>query len=220
MNVMIEWIYRTSKGIETVFRSDEMPAEQAYKVAQDIDKMGRAKTITFTDQYDSSWTMKEMKHYLTEIEGEPHNVIVYFDGGYDRQTAIAGLGCAIYFEQNGKPFRVRKNAQTVGLKSNNESEYAALQLSITELELLNVQNMKVRFIGDSQVVINQMNGEWAVLEPELLSWADRIDNKLKDLGIHPKYEHVSRKINTEADHLATQAIHGIEIIAQTELLAE
>lgn len=220
MNVIIEWIYKTSRGIETAFRSEEMSAEKAFKIAQDIEKTGRAKEITFIDQYDSSWTMKEMKRYLTEIEGEPHNITVYFDGGYDRETAISGLGCVIYFEQNGKPFRVRKNAQTVGIKSNNESEYAALQLSITELELLNVKNMNVRIIGDSQVVINQMNGEWAVLEPELLSWADRIDNKLKDLGIRPEYEHVSRKINTEADRLATQAIHGIEILAQVELIIE
>ncbi len=106
------------------------------------------------------------------------------------------------------------------MKSNNESEYAALQLSITELELLNVKNTNIRFIGDSQVVINQMSGEWAVLEPELMSWADKIDNKLKELGIQAEYEHVSRKLNVEADRLATQAIHGIEIIAQIELILE
>ncbi|MGM9967418.1 MAG: reverse transcriptase-like protein [Rummeliibacillus sp.] len=220
MNLIIEWIYKTSRGVETVFRSEEISAEKAYKIALDIEKTGRVKNITFIDQFDSSWTMKELKRYLTEVEGEPHNITVYFDGGYDRETTISGLGCAIYFEQNGKPFRVRKNAQTVGLKSNNESEYAALQLSITELELLNVKNTNVRFIGDSQVVINLMSGEWAVLEPELMSWADKIDNKLKELGIQAEYEHVSRKLNVEADRLATQAIHGIEIIAQIELILE
>ncbi|MGX9134475.1 reverse transcriptase-like protein [Rummeliibacillus sp. JY-2-4R] len=220
MNIMIEWVYRTPKGAEAIFRSDEIPAEVGLKLAQDIEKTGRAKSITFIDEHDSTWTLKEMKKYLTEVEGEPHNITVYFDGGYDRQTKVSGLGCAIYFEQNGKPYRLRKNAQTVGLNSNNEAEYAALNLSIVELELLNVKNMNVRFVGDSQVVVNQMSGEWAVMEPELLSFADRIDDKLKNLGIKPEYEHVSRKMNTEADRLATQAIHGIEIVAQIELVLE
>jgi len=220
MKIIIEWVYRTPKGTETVFRSDEIPAEQGLKIAQDLEKTGRAKRITFIDQFDSTWTIKEMKRYLKEVEGEPHNITVYFDGGFDIGTGIAGLGCVIYFEKNGKPYRVRKNAQTVGLNSNNESEYAALHLSIVELELLNVKTMPIRFIGDSQVVISQMNGEWAVLEPELAKWADRIDDKLKKLGIHPEFEHVSRKLNAEADRLATQAIHGIEIIAQVELILE
>ncbi|WP_102692036.1 reverse transcriptase-like protein [Rummeliibacillus pycnus] len=220
MKIIIEWVYRTPKGTETVFRSDEIPAEQGLKIAQDLEKTGRAKSITFIDQFDSTWTIKEMKKYLKEVEGEPHNITVYFDGGFDIGTGISGLGCVIYFEQNGKPYRVRKNAQTVGLNSNNEAEYAALHLSIVELELLNVKTMPIRFIGDSQVVISQMNGEWAVLEPELAKWADRIDDQLKKLGIQPEYEHVSRKMNTEADRLATQAIHGIEIIAQIELILE
>lgn len=220
MKIIIEWVYRTPKGTETVFRSDEIPAEQGLKIAQDLEKTGRAKSITFIDQFDSTWTIKEMKKYLKEVEGEPHNITVYFDGGFDIGTGISGLGCVIYFEQNGKPYRVRKNAQTVGLNSNNEAEYAALHLSIVELELLNVKTMPIRFIGDSQVVISQMNGEWAVLEPELEKWADRIDDQLKKLGIQPEYEHVSRKMNTEADRLATQAIHGIEIIAQIELILE
>ena len=46
------------------------------------------------------------------------------------------------------------------LTSNNEAEYAALYLSLQELDLLNVHHLPVRFIGDSQVVINQMGGEW------------------------------------------------------------
>lgn len=220
MNIVIQWIYKKANGLETVFWSEELPAEQALLIAQDLERTGRTKSISFVDQYDSSWTLKELKRYLKEVEGEPHNITVYFDGGYDVQTSISGLGCAIYFEQNEKPYRVRKNAQTAGLKSNNEAEYAALYLSIGELEFLNVKNMNVRFIGDSQVVINQMSGEWAVLEKEFSSWADRIDDKLKKLGITAEYQHVSRKMNTEADRLATQALQGIEIVAQIELIIE
>ena len=158
-----------------------------------------------------------MKSYVKELEEEPHNITVYFDGGFDLVTSTAGMGCVIYYEQNGKSYRLRRNAPSCELSSNNEAEYAALNLGIVELELLNVHHMPVRFIGDSQVVINQMKGEWPTLEEDLLSWADRIDEKLNKLSIQPEYQHISRKNNAEADRLATQALNGIEITGLMEL---
>ncbi|MGE7624386.1 ribonuclease H family protein [Viridibacillus sp. NPDC096237] len=220
MNISIEWIYKTPRGTETTFRSEEMPATKGLIIAEDIERTGRVKSITFTDSFDSTWTIKELKRYIKEIETEPHNITVYFDGGFDRSTSTSGLGCVIYFEQSGKSYRLRKNAPSEVLKSNNEAEYAALHLSLKELERLNVHHLPVVFIGDSQVVINQMSGEWALLEKELSSWADRIDEKLKELGIRPSYELIPRKENSEADRLATQALNGIEITAQLELTVD
>ena len=220
MNILIEWLYRTPKGAETVFRSEEMPAAQALLLAEDLERTGRAKSIAFIDRFDSSWTIKELKGYLKGIETEPHNVTVYFDGGFDRATSTSGLGCVIYYEQNGKTYRLRRNAFSAELTSNNEAEYAALHLSLQELALLNVHHLPVRFIGDSQVVINQMGGEWPLLEHNLSGWADRIDDKLKDLGIQPEYELVQRKMNSEADRLATQALNSISITATKEIQSD
>jgi ribonuclease HI len=220
MNILIEWLYRTPKGAETVFRSEEMPAAQALLLAEDLERTGRAKSLAFIDRFDSSWTIKELKGYLKGIETEPHNVTVYFDGGFDRATSTSGLGCVIYYEQNGKTYRLRRNAFSAELTSNNEAEYAALHLSIQELALLNVHHLPIRFIGDSQVVINQMGGEWPLLEHNLSGWADRIDDKLKDLGIQPEYELVQRKMNSEADRLATQALNSISITATKEIQSD
>ncbi len=220
MNILIEWIYRTPKGAETVFRSEEMPAAQALLFAEDMERTGRAKNVAFIDRFDSMWTVKEMKGYLKGIETEPHNITVYFDGGFDRETSKSGLGCVIYYEQSGKSYRLRRNAPSAELVSNNEAEYAALYLSLQELELLNVHHLPVRLIGDSQVVINQLTGEWPALEKGLSDWADRIDEKLKDLGIQPEYELVKRKLNSEADRLATQALNGISITATIEMTVD
>lgn len=217
MNILIEWIYKIPKGVETVFRSEEMPAAQALLFAEDLERTGRTKNITFIDRFDSTWTVKEMKGYLKGIETEPHNITVYFDGGFDRATSKSGLGCVIYYEQSGRSYRLRRNASYDELTSNNEAEYAALYLSIQELELLNVHHLPIRFIGDSQVVINQLGGDWPALENNLSRWADRIDEKLKDLGILPEYELVPRKLNSEADRLATQSLNGISITATREI---
>ncbi|MFC7063273.1 reverse transcriptase-like protein [Halobacillus seohaensis] len=216
MNVRIEVTYKTPKRTETIFSSDEMQAGKAILIAEDLEKTGRAKSLTFIDSYDHTWTLKELKEYMKGIQTEPHNVTVYFDGGFDRETKRSGLGCAIYYEQNGKAFRLRKNALVEQLDTNNESEYAALHLGLKELELLGVHHLPVKFIGDSQVVINQLKEEWACFDEELSKWADRVESKLKKLGIDPDYRLVSRKDNQEADQLASQALKEIEITSTSE----
>lgn len=217
MNIRIEWIYKIPKGAETVFSSTEISAANAMLIAEDLERTGRAKSIAFIDQFDSSWTIKEMKGYLKGIETEPHNVSVYFDAGFDRETSRSGLGCVIYYEQNGKSYRLRSNAPASEHTSNNDAEYAALYFSLQELEILKVHHLPVRFIGDSKVVINQMSGDWLVIEEDLSNWMERIEVKLKELGIQAEYEQVPRKSNAEADRLATQALNGMEITGTREL---
>jgi len=220
MHVIIEWTYKAKKGAETVLRSEEMPAAQALLLAEDMERTGRVKSLHCVDRQDTNWSLKELKAYLKEIDTEPHNITVYFDGGFDRATNQSGLGCVIYYEQNGKPYRLRQNSFSSELKSNNEAEYAALYLGLVELELLNVHHLPVCFTGDSQVVINQLSGEWPALEKNLSSWADKIDAKLEELSIQPEYKLISRKENSEADRLATQALNGIDITGLREMVKE
>jgi len=220
MHVLIEWAYKTPKGAGTVLRSEEMPAAQALLLAEDMERTGRVKSLLFIDQQDTNWSIKELKAYLKEVDTEPHNITVYFDGGFDRASKQSGLGCAIYYEQNGKPYRLRKNAFSTELKSNNEAEYAALYLGLMEVELLDAHHLPICIIGDSQVVINQLNGEWPALEKDLVSWADKIDAKLSELSLRPDYKLIARKENAEADRLATQALNGIDITGLSERIKE
>ncbi|WP_096435560.1 ribonuclease H family protein [Alteribacter populi] len=216
MNVRLELTYKTPKGAETTFSSDDMRADKALLIANDLERTGRLKNITFVDTRERNWSLKELKKFMEEVETEPHNVTVYFDGGFDKQTKSSGLGCAIYYEQNGKSFRLRKNRLIGELDTNNEAEYAALELSLQELEQLGVHHLPVTFAGDSQVVINQLTGEWPVMEKALNNWADRIEDRFKQLGIEPEYTLLSRKNNREADQLASQALKEIEITSKIE----
>ena len=97
------------------------------------------------------------------------------------------------------------------LSSNNEAEYAALAFLLTELEFLGVQHQSVTIKGDSLVVLNQLGGEWPCYEEELQRWLDKIEAKIKLLGIKPTFVSVSRKENKEADQLATKALQQIKI---------
>lgn len=217
MKLILEWTYKTPKGAVAVLRSEAMTPAQALMIAEDIEKTGRVQSLEIIDEYDSTWMIKELKRYLKEMETEPHHITIYFDGGFDIQTKASGLGVAIYYEKDGKSFRLRHNAYTAGLDSNNEAEYAALHLALVELDLMDVHHQTVRIIGDSQVVINQLNGEWPAYEKTLSEWADKIENKLQALGLKAEYELVPRKENTEADRLATQALQGTEISGVIEI---
>lgn len=216
MQVRIELTYRTKNGVEAVFSSDEMQAGLALVIAEDLEKTGRMKQLTFIDNLDNHWTFKQLKKFMEKVKTEPHDIVVYFDGGFDRNTREAGLGCVIYYKQDEKLHRIRRNALVEGFISNNEAEYAALHLGLKELELLGVRHLPITFIGDSLVVVNQLNDEWPCYEAELAKWMDRIEAKTRQLGITPTYENVSRKKNREADQLATQALQGVEITSHTE----
>ncbi|MDQ0254716.1 ribonuclease HI [Evansella vedderi] len=217
MNVRLEISYKTPKGTETTFSSNEMGAEKAILIAEDLERTGRLKKLTFIDNQETTWTMKELRKFMEGIQTEPHNITVYFDGGFDLETRMSGLGCAIYYDKNGKSFRLRKNQLVDSLKSNNEAEYAALHFSLQELEILGVHHLLVKFVGDSQVVINQLKGEWACMEEELNRWADRVEEKMKQLGINPEYSIVSRKGNQEADQLASQALKEVEVMSTIQI---
>ena len=219
MNVFMEWIYVTSKKKEMVWTSKEMDVAEALTFAEDIEKTGRVKQLLFYDARGVAWTKKELIKLMKEVETEPHDVVAYFDGGFDRQSKKAGVGIVIYYKQNGKLFRMRANAQLDELQSNNEAEYAAFHFLLEQLEHLGVHHLPVVFRGDAHVVFHQLSGDWPVFSEEG-RWAERIERKMKRLGISPIYEPIVRKENSEADQLATQALRGTMIRSTIQLKRE
>lgn len=194
-----------------------MNAEEALFISDDFEKTGRVIELFFYDEQHTKWTKKEITKLLKEIETEPHDVIAYFDGGFDIETNKAGLGVAIYYTQNKKKFRVRANEAFDQIDTNNEAEYAAFWFMLQQLEELGVHHLPVTFRGDSHVVLKQLSGEWPCMEENLNRWLDRIEEKIKSLGIIANYDPITRKENNEADKLATQALQGVIVSSNFEL---
>jgi ribonuclease HI len=218
MKYKLEWEYKV-KGIDPIlFSSDFLDGEHALQAGEELEKSGKAGEISFIDEIGTSWTLKEMRKLLEEVEEEPHDLTVYFDGGFDNYNHKAGLGTIIYFKQGKKKYRLRANEVFDELETNNEAEYAALYFALTILEEMGVRNMTCDIKGDSQVVLKQLEGEWPCYEETLNRWLDRIENKIKELGLYPKYNPVGRKENKEADKLATQALQGKMINSKMQIL--
>ena len=74
-----------------------------------------------------------MKKLMVEIEEDPHEVMIYFDGGFKQDSYQAGLGAVIYFRQGKKKYRIRANEKIDEMETNNEAEYAALYYGLNLL---------------------------------------------------------------------------------------
>lgn len=217
MKVLIRWTYFLNKKGTASFLSEWLEAESALAIVEDLEKTGRVKAVEFEDEAGTVWTKKELVKLLTEVEDEPQNITVFFDGSYRKNERLAGLGVALYYTQNKKNWRIRKNALLHQLESNNEAEYAAFYEAVKQLEELEVHHQSCVFKGDSLVVLNQLSGEWPCYEEQLNRWIDRIEEKLTKLHIRPVYTPISRKDNQESDQLASQAINGEEIFGKMQI---
>ncbi len=218
MKYKIQWNYHVKGNGKVPFTSEYISGELAIQTGVEIEKTGKATELLFTDEMGTTWTLKEMKKLVSEIEEDPHDLLVFFDGGFNKDAAVAGLGAVIFFKQGKKKFRVRANQRIDEMDTNNEAEYAALYFALSILEELKVHHLPCEFRGDSQVVLKQLEGEWPCYEDVLNKWLDRIEAKIKSLGLDPRYTVIPRNDNKDADKLASQALEGKEIFSKTQLL--
>ena len=220
MKVSINWTYARPKKPGAVFSSELLEAEDALSVTEDLEKSGRLRQVSFTDEIGTAWKLKELKKLIHKAAEEPKNVIVYFDGGYEKDTKLAGLGAAVYYEIGRMKWRLRANRSIDELDSNNEAEYAALFEAVKQLEELGVHHQKTIFRGDAQGVLMQLSGEWPCYDAVLAKWLDRTESALSRLGVQAVCEPVSRSENKEAHRLAAQAMAGESIFAKINLTEE
>jgi len=218
MKYKICWVYKTKSNLQTELITDYMNIEEALQFATDFEKTGRVKQLLFYDEMGAEWTLKEMNKLGKQIEEEPQDIRIYFDGGYDLQTKEAGIGICIYYKKGKKVYRVRRNAYIDGIYDNNEAEYAALLYGMNVLEELGIKYEPVTLHGDSQVVLQQLAGEWPCYDEHLNHYLDQIEQKAKKMKLKLVCEPVSRKQNKEAHQLATQALEGTAIDSHKEIL--
>lgn len=218
MKYKLEWKYKLKGTAGVYFTSDWIESELAIQTGEDLEKSGRASEVTYYDENGTSWNTKEMKKLMEEIELEPHDITIYFDGGFNLELKKAGLGAVIYYSQGKKKYRIRANQLFEEMETNNEAEYAALYYAVHLLEEMGASHMTCEFKGDSQVVLKQLQGEWPCYEENLNKWLDRIEEKLKDMKITPTYSPISRNENKEADKLATQALEGKIMQSKMQIL--
>jgi len=131
-------------------------------------------------------------------------VFVFTDGGSRGNPGIAGAGVFI-IDENGK--ELYREHKFLGLKTNNEAEYLAMNLALNYLKDHLNSSSELVFKLDSKLVVEQMNKNWQIKEARLRTLAEENWKILSTLPCFScEIKHIPRAENEMADLLANQAM--------------
>jgi ribonuclease HI len=127
-------------------------------------------------------------------------LIMYADGGSRGNPGDAGIGVAI-FDENNNP--VKEISRYIGTQTNNVAEYYALIRALEEA--FNLGAKSVDIFMDSELVVRQINGEYQVKSEGLKPLYNIAMAYLKKFSSY-SISHVKRNGNKVADRLANEGI--------------
>ncbi len=135
---------------------------------------------------------------------------VYSDGGARGNPGPAGAGAVI---NDADGHVLATVSQPLGTMTNNQAEYWAVVLILQKLVQLLVdgyQAKRVRYQLDSQLIVQQLNGNYRVKHPGLQPLYRRAKELLLALPIPITLEHIPRARNSQADALANRAMDVVQ----------
>lgn len=124
---------------------------------------------------------------------------IYFDGSCVPNPGAMGIG-AVIDGPDGKPlFEISERLE--GMGTNNVAEYTALIRALEKALELGMKDLVIR--GDSNLVIQQLNGKFRVREPRLRPLLGRVQELAREFHTID-VQWVPRQQNTRADALSMQ----------------
>lgn len=132
-------------------------------------------------------------------------VIICTDGGARGNPGPAGAGIVIIDGEKKSELK----AYLGDKQTNNWAEYEAVVIALGKaLEML-LRDRDIEFRLDSQLVVEQLKGNWKIKEPGLKAQAAKVRSLLKDFGT-VTFTYIPREENKEADRLVNEALdkHG------------
>ena len=133
------------------------------------------------------------------------NVTLYFDGAAEPNPGLGTYGW-ILKRRDGKPI-VHEKGALKGTRTNNEAEYTALGTALRWLAdgKLGEPVNDLLIMGDSQLVIKQLSGNWKCNAEKLQPLRARCLELLKTLNCPWKAVWIGRESNQDADALSRLA---------------
>lgn len=140
---------------------------------------------------------------------------IYTDGASRGNPGPAGVGYYI-IDENGN--EVKRGGEFIGFATSRVAEYYGLKEACEQA--INLGYKSVRFVSDNLMMVNQMNGIYAIKNRDLTPIYNDIQELLKQFEA-VAFVHVRREYNKEADDQANLAIdrhfdEGVETISGDE----
>ncbi len=124
--------------------------------------------------------------------------IINTDGGARGNPGPAGIGAVIKIGD-----KVYEYKRYIGEATNNQAEYQALIMALTQAKELGVTEVECRL--DSELVVKQLNREYKVKDKDLAKQFIKVWNLMSEFK-KITFKHVYREQNKEADRLVNEAI--------------
>lgn len=141
--------------------------------------------------------------YTSPSRETANSVTIYVDGASRGNPGPAGIGYYIVGSDNSV---IDQGGEFIGFATSRVAEYFALKKGIDRAITLGYKT--ARFVSDSLMVVNQMNGIFQIKNQDILPIYQDIQKKLEDFDA-VSFIHVHRTENTVADHEANLAIDRI-----------
>ncbi len=134
--------------------------------------------------------------------GTANGVVINVDGASRGNPGPSGIGYCI---QDGHRV-VERGGEFIGFATSRLAEYLAMRKGVERALELNYKT--VRFVSDSLMVVNQLNGIFTIKNQDILPIYRDIEQKLDQFDA-VSFTHVPRSENTIADSEANAAIDKI-----------
>lgn len=136
-------------------------------------------------------------------------IFINTDGGSRGNPGPAAIG-VVFFNEKEEVIHTYK--ECIGKATNNEAEYKAI---IKALEILskstwlkenNSPENEVICRLDSQLVVEQLKGNYKVKQEHLNGFVDRVKELLREFNLNISFNYVPREQNKVADKLVNEAL--------------
>lgn len=130
------------------------------------------------------------------------------DGGARGNPGPAAIG-VVFYDQDG--CELYRFGETIGVATNNQAEYSAITKAlelITKSKWHRENDTAEEIVCrlDSQLVVEQLNGNYKVKNTEIKAFINRISELLLELGRPVTFVHVPRSQNKVADKMVNKAL--------------
>ena len=133
-------------------------------------------------------------------------LIIYIDGGSRGNPGPSAIG-VVFKKENGQI--LKKYSENIGKATNNDAEYEAAIFALKKIKLLfgkkEAKSLKVEILSDSELLVNQLEGRYKIINPRIGEYFLKIWNLKIDLG-SISFKSIPREENKEADQLVNKAL--------------
>lgn len=136
---------------------------------------------------------KTLEALHSKLSNESH-VELFVDGAADLHSKTAGIGGVFYQYGN----EIDTFSEYVDDATNNEAEYKALIRGLHMAKEMNIASINI--FSDSQLIVNQVNGEFRVKHEKMIPLHAEATELLDDFDSW-SLEYIPRDNNTVADKL-------------------